>query len=128
MKKYSVTLGAESLDLKYRISDREAVEDMFPRADGSPGSFGGLMNAHLIRNGGAFKVQSAFLWAGLNYIGSKWTQEKVHDEFAKQITTGEGLRDINTAMVKAILASGVLGQVIQDDAEDEPGKEQPPAA
>lgn len=121
MNTYSVTLGGETLDLKYRVGDRELVEDMFPRDDGSPGSFGGLMNAHLIRNGGAFKVQVAFLWAGLNHLGSKWNIEKIREAFGKQIVTGEGLRDINTAMVKAILASGVLGTIIEEDPD--PGKE-----
>jgi len=131
MRQFTVTLSGKTLDLKYRLDDREAVEALFPRADGTPAGLSALVSEHLIKNGGSFKVQTALLWGALAHLGGDWTIERVKEEFGKLMTAGGGVRNVNTAVFNAIISSGVLGVVVDPDAgsaDKDAGKEQAPAA
>lgn len=129
MKTYTVDLEGQTLELLYRIQDRILVEAEFPRADGTPGSMASMLQQHCIQGGGAIVVQAVILWAGLRHLGKEWDREKVLQAFGKLVTnagTKGSVRDVNVAITKAVLASGVLGFSTPD--EDDAGKEQPPAA
>jgi len=132
MRQFTVTLSGKTLDLKYRLDDREAVEALFPRADGTPAGLSALVSEHLIKNGGSFKVQTALLWGALAHLpGDAWTIERVKEEFGKLMVAGGGVRNVNTAVFNAIISSGVLGVVVDPDAgnaDKDAGKEQAPAA
>lgn len=130
MKTYHITLGGNSLELKYRLEDREVIEDMFERSGGNPGSMGTLIADHLVKNGGAFRPQVSLIWAGLRHLGDAWPLVKVREEYGKVMMAGtekskEEIRAIKAEAFKAILASGILGIAIEDDEE---GKAPAPAA
>lgn len=114
MKTYKVELGGRSWSLKYTLDDREEIESAFPKPDGTPGSMGQLVRDHLI-GAGAFKVLNLILWAGMRHEEPKLTADKVKTWLSKatEFTT------IRRTTWKAVLASGVLGSVI-DEPEEEP--------
>lgn len=129
MKTYTVNLGGETLELLYRMQDRDAVETMFPRQDGTPGSLANMVREHCLTGGGAFSVMAALLWAGLAHLGPKWDLSKVRVEFGKvvQASVPGGVSAINTAVFRAISTSGVLG-FVRDPEEEKPEAGKEPAA
>jgi hypothetical protein len=113
--KYKVYLGNRDRGLRYTVADRERLEGMFPRPDGTPNALIDLIQNHIVANG-SFAVQAAVVWAGLNRVDSKITLSKVKDWLEKETQTkGEatvGL--ILRTTLNAVFASGVLGKVIED--------------
>ena len=130
MKTYTVTLGGQTLELLYRMQDRDAVENMFPRSDNTPGSMVNMVGEHCLKGGGSFSVMAALLWAGLAHLGSEWDLSRVRVEFGKivQASVPGGVSAINTAIYKAVFTSGVLGFVRDPDADTEKETGKDPAA
>lgn len=110
MKSYSVTLDGKACALHYTIDDREEVEGMFPRPDGTPGNFPAMVRENLIA-GGSFRMQCVLVWAGVRHLGKQWTYEKVHAAMEKATRNG-GVKEILEPAFKCILAEGVLGNVV----------------
>ena len=114
-REYTVYLDGTTRTLKYKVSDREAIEELFLRGDGTPTSLWTLMSTHLV-GAGSIKVQKALLWGGLRHLGEKWTLEKVGTDLQRALDEGTLLKDINTTVFKALMISGVLGESRDMDA------------
>jgi hypothetical protein len=117
---YSVKFAGEDRPLRFRLEDREWVEEQFPRADGTPGSLNQLVAGHLGVVGGSLKVQATITAAGLRHLGKEWTVDKVKAEIADLIASGGDVRLMVSEVLKAMCADGVLGRVI--DLGDDSGK------
>jgi len=128
VKEYTVEIDGQPRLLKYRLQDRETIEAMFPRPDGSPASLAALVRGHLFQSG-SIAVQTAMVWAGLRHLGNKWTVERVSAAMDAASQNG-GIKKLTDAVREAIVMSGVLGSVpdIEDDEEDEEGKAEGPGA
>ena len=119
-KQYFVELGGAHYELRYRVEDREWVEDQFPRPDGTPNGLGALVNGHIVR-GGAIGVQSVVIAGGLRHLNNKrLTADKIKEHIFEASKNG-GASEILTPLFKCILASGVLGTIVEDkdDAAEE---------
>lgn len=121
-KSYSVDIDGKAYTLKYGIDDRETVEATFPRPDGTPGSLGAMVRGNLIE-AGSFKLQTTIIWAGLRHNGKACTYDKVRDAMVKASQNG-GIGALLEPVRNAILASGVLGRIVdpEPEPEDEEGK------
>lgn len=117
MKEYVVKLGGRDCRLLYTLDEREELEQMFPRADGTPGSLGALVQGHML-GAGSFRVQVAIVWAGVRHLGKKYAIDYVRECMAKA-TKEDGLLAITRPAWRSILASGVLGRVVEE-SEPEP--------
>lgn len=131
--KYKVYLGGRERGLRYTLEDRERLEGMFPRPDGTPNDLMSLVQNHLVTSG-AFHVQAALLWAGLHRVDSRLQMGKVKSWLEKHVEEGQELRAVYTPVFNAIFESGVLGKVIKDalvsddvDEGEESPKDPPPS-
>lgn len=118
---YSVTLDGKVCVLKYTMDDRELVEATFPRPDGTPGSMGSMARENLIQSG-SFKVQTMLVWTGVRHLGKSWTFDRVRESMGKATQNG-GMGEILQPALKAILASGVLGRIVEEAPEPVPEEE-----
>ena len=130
--KYKVYLGGRERGLRYTVKEREALEALYPRPDGTPNDLMGLVQTHLV-SPGAFSVQAALLWAGLHCVDSRIRQDKVKEWLSKHVEEGQQMKAIFIPVFNAIMESGVLGAVLKDaitgeeDEDDEEGpKEKKP--
>ena len=124
--KYKVYLGGRERGLRYTLEDREKLEGMFPRPDGTPNDLMSLVQNHLIGSG-AFGVQAALLWAGMHRVDSRLQLAKVKTWLEKHVEEGQELKAIYVPMFNAIMESGVLGAIIKDaiTGEEEDEEEAP---
>lgn len=109
MKNHTVTLGGKVYALEYTVDDREEIEDTYKRPDGTPCAMGQLVRDNLVTTG-SFRVQATLVWIGVRQ--HKVTYAKVRDAMAAATKNG-GLGEILQPVRTAILASGVLGRVIE---------------
>ena len=125
--KYKVYLGGRERGLRYTLEDRERLEGMFPRPDGTPNDLPALVQNHLVGSG-ALSVQVALLWKGLHTVDKRIQQNKVKEWLQKEVDGGGDapLQPVFRAVFNAIFESGVLGVVIKDAlAEADEGEESP---
>lgn len=128
MKHHSVTLDGKVCSLNYTVDDRETIEGMYPRPDGTPGSMGAMARDNLI-GAGSFRVQVALVWVGVRHLGAAWTFDRVREAMVKATQNG-GIGAILRPTYDEILASGCLGRAfveraadaVQDTSEEDPGK------
>lgn len=116
--KYKVYLGGRERGLRYTVEDRQRVEDMFPRPDGTPNPLPDLMENHLVGTG-AFAVQAAILWAGLHRVDSRIQLGKVKEWLQKESEHGN-FGPLFRPVFNAVFESGVLGVTIVDAVTDVP--------
>lgn len=120
-QQYFVELGGAHYELRYRMDDREWIESQFTRPDGTPGGLGSLLNGHLAR-GGSLAVQAVIIAGGLRHLNNKrLTAEKIKEHIFEHSKNG-GASEILTPAFKAVLASGVLGVVVEDEKEADEGE------
>jgi len=124
--KYKVYLGGRERGLRYTLEDRERLEGMFPRPDGTPNDLLGLVQNHLI-NSGSVSVQAALLWAGLHRVDSRIQLNKVKEWLQKEAETSN-LKAVFIPVFNAIFESGVLGTVIKDALSESDEEEVTPKA
>jgi hypothetical protein len=127
--KYKVYLGGRERGLRYTLEDRERLEGMFPRPDGTPNDLPTIVQNHMVGSG-AFSVQAALLWKGLHTVDKRIQLGKVKEWLQKEVDASKGetnpLQPVFRAVFNAIFESGVLGVVIKDAlAEAEDGDESP---
>lgn len=122
---HSVKLDGKEVTLKYGPDDRELIEATFPRPDGTPGSMGAMVRGNLIETG-SLRVQSTLVWLGVRHQGKAWTYERVREALIKATQNG-GLGTILTPTLAGILASGVLGRIVEDKEPEEPVVDDPKA-
>lgn len=124
MDEFYVDLGGKRRQLRFDLTDREEIEGLFPRPDGSPASLGVLLRDHLI-GPGSFRVQVTILFFGLRFHSKGLTEDQVRS-WVQDYLKGEGakLSDLMIVVAKAIHVSGVLGYVGKlREAAPEEGKE-----
>ena len=121
--KYKVYLGGRERGLRYTLEDRETLEGMFPRNDGTPNDIFTLVR-HIIE-GGSFAVQAALLWKGVQRVDSRITLAKVKDWLTKHVAEGSDLKVIYTQVFNAIMESGITGTTVKDAVtETDEGEDQ----
>jgi len=123
-KEYFVTLGGRTRALRITLDDREAVEGMFPRPDGTPNNLMDLCVGHLYSVRGSLKVQAAVVWACLRQDG-RTSLEDVGGWLKEAFKPGGKPIEILRPVVACISSSGVLGFTVEEKADDPEGKEQP---
>ncbi len=127
--KYKVHLGGRDRGLRYTMEDRDQLERLFPRPDGTPNDIITILG-HLDK--GAYAVQTAILWVGLKRVDSRINLPKVKEWLTKHISEGSELRVIYNQVFKATMFDGITGKSIDVDDIDAPvdeGEEaEPPKA
>jgi hypothetical protein len=117
MSDFHTTVGGQTRRVIYTLDDREAVEEIFTRPDGTPGSLWALATS------GSIKALVAVLWGGLRHDESV-TLDLCKKWVAEHLKGGGGLSQIMQPVADCILASGVLGFTMlkPEPAEEETGK------
>jgi len=133
--KYKVHIGGRDRGLRYTLEDREILEGMFPRGDGTPNDLLGLLRQHLVASG-SIAVQAALLWAGLHRVDSRINLKKVKDWLQKEMEGNSvALKEIFVPVFNAVFESGCLGMVVKEaitkddlESEEEESEEEDPKA
>ena len=124
--KYKVHLGGRDRGLRYTLEDREHLEGMFPRPDGTPNDIYTIVQ-HIV-GGGSHAVQAAILWVGLKRVDSRITLAKTKDWLGKHIGEGSELKVVYTPVFNAVMESGITGTIIKDAVLEVDEDAEPPKA
>lgn len=127
MKEYSVELGGAQHALRYTLTERKELEKRYAKGlreliltDVYP-----LDEKNEPTGGGLIERQIAFLFMGIRHkAGPKFTEQKLEGWIDDAVLKGGHMLIYLTHAVRAAMASGVLGYVIEasEEPEEEKGK------
>ena len=123
----AINLGGKLRRLRYEVDDREELESMFPRPDGTPGNLYSFIAQHFSLTG-SFAIQAAVVWVGLRRCDGTVTLGKTREWLAASNAAGGKLADVLRPVANVILYSGVCGfipTIPPPGEETELGKEEP---
>ena len=112
--KYTVHLGGRDRGLRFTLDDREALEGLFPRPDGTPCNLWELLQNHFMKPG-SLAVQTAILWRALYSNDNRITMENVRKWLRQYLDGGGKPTPIFKTVWDAALESGVLGFTLKPE-------------
>jgi len=120
-KEFSANLGGKKRIFKYTMRERSRIEEQFGKG------LMELVKSDLIPNdeagvptgGGRLKVQVALIHAGIRHGGKAVTLERVNEWLEQYVAHGGIVQEIYAQCALAIMSSGALGFVYEQDDEEE---------